>query len=286
MMTYGLIGEHLGHSFSRDIHNRLDSYEYILREVSREDFADFMTRRQFKAINVTIPYKQEVIPFLDEISDTAQTIGAVNTIVNRDGKLYGYNTDFGGMKALLSHAGICLEGRKVLICGTGCTSKTAMAVAQHLGASAFYRASRSGRDGALTYDEVYEQHADTQVIINTTPCGMYPEAEGMPVDPKRFENLEGAIDAIYNPLRTAFVRAVQGMGIPAEGGLYMLVMQAVLAWEIFTGGKCAPEKADKIYNDLLASRTNIVLVGMPGSGKSTVGKLLAQSLGRPLIDTD
>ena len=285
-MNYGCIGEHLTHSFSKDIHGKLDDYEYILKEIPPEELDAFMRQRDFRAINVTIPYKQAVIPYLDHISETAERIGAVNTIVNRDGELWGYNTDFGGMKALIARCGLSLQGRKVLICGTGGTSRTAVAVAESLGAAEIHRLSRDGKDGALRYEEAYERHCDAQILINTTPCGMFPRVDGMAIDPARFPRLEGAIDAVYNPLRSAFVRAVRGCGGTAEGGLYMLVMQAVLAWEIFTGKDCEAEKADRIYREMLRERENIVLIGMPASGKSSAGTILAEKLGRVFIDTD
>jgi len=285
-MNYGCIGERLGHSFSRDIHGKLDDYDYILKEIPRDGLDEFMRRRDFRAINVTIPYKQAVIPYLDHISETAQRIGAVNTIVKRNGELWGYNTDFGGMKALIARCGLELAGRKVLICGTGGTSRTALAVAESLGAGEVYRLSRDGRDGALRYEEAYERHSDAQILINTTPCGMFPHVDGMAIDPGRFPKLEGAVDAVYNPLRSAFIRAVCRKGAVAEGGLYMLVMQAVLAWEIFTGKKCGEEKAESVYRAMLRERENIVLIGMPASGKSSVGAILAEKLGRELIDTD
>lgn len=285
-MNYGCIGEHLPHSFSKDIHGKLDSYDYILKEIAPADLDAFMRRRDFKAINVTIPYKQAVIPHLDHISETARRIGAVNTIVNRDGELWGYNTDFGGMKALIERCDLDLKGRKVLICGTGGTSRTAVAVAASLGAAAVYRLSRSGNDNALSYAEAYDRHSDAEVLINTTPCGMFPKTEGMAVNPARFPKLEGAIDAVYNPLRSAFVRAARRQGAAASGGLYMLVMQAVLAWEIFTGKHCERERAEQVYDEMLRERENIVLIGMPASGKSSVGAILARELGRELVDTD
>lgn len=285
-MNYGCIGEHLSHSFSRDIHGKLDSYEYILKEIPPEELDAFMRRRDFKAINVTIPYKQAVIPHLDHISDTAKRIGAVNTIVNRGGELWGYNTDFGGMKALIRRCGLDLSGRKVLICGTGGTSRTAMAVAESLDAAEVYRLSRSARDGAISYEEAYEHHSDARILINTTPSGMYPNNASMAIDPARFPALEGAIDAVYNPLRSAFVRSVRACGAAADGGLYMLVMQAVLAWEIFTGKTCDEEKAERVYREILRERENVVLIGMPASGKSSVGAILAEKLGRELVDTD
>lgn len=285
-MTYGCIGEHLTHSFSKDIHNRLDTYEYVLQELTPAELPAFMERREFTAINVTIPYKQDVIPFLHEISDTARQIGAVNTVVNRGGKLYGYNTDFGGMEALIHRLGLDLTNRKVLVLGTGGTSRTAVAVARRLGAREVLRVSRGGKEDAVTYETVYAVHTNAQIIINTTPCGMYPHGEGLPIDIDAFPQLEGVVDAVYNPLRTRLIRAAQKRGLPAEGGLYMLVMQAVLAWEIFTGRTCPPQRAEEVYRAVLSARQNLVLIGMPGSGKTTVGGLLADRLGRPLTDTD
>ena len=171
-MEYGCIGKKLTHSFSKIIHNRLADYDYELCEIPEDSLADFMTKADFKAINVTIPYKQAVIPFLYSISDTAKKIGAVNTVVNKNGKLYGYNTDFSGMRAMIIRQGVSLKGKKVLILGSGGTSKTAATVAENLEADEVYRVSRSGSDGAITYDEAYLKHSDAQAIINTTPCGM------------------------------------------------------------------------------------------------------------------
>ncbi len=285
-MQYGCIGERLTHSFSQEIHRQLSSYDYILREVAPDDLDAFLTERDFQGINVTIPYKQAVMPYLSFVSEQAKAIGAVNTVVNKNGELHGYNTDFGGMCALIRHAGISLGGKKVLILGTGGTSNTAYAVATHLMAASVYKVSRSGRDRALTYEEALSDHTDAEIIINTTPRGMYSREEGMPIDPLKFPNLSGVIDAVYNPLRTPLVIRALSAGIPAAGGLYMLVMQAVLAMEIFTGTTCPPEKAEAVYRRLLADKENIVLTGMPGSGKSTVGKRLADKLSRPFIDTD
>lgn len=285
-MKYGCIAEKLGHSFSKEIHNALTDYEYELHEVAKDDLHAFMTAREFTAINVTIPYKQDVIPYLHEISDTARMIGAVNTIVNRNGKLYGYNTDFGGMIAQLSKMGLCLQDKKVLILGTGGTSRTAENVARHLGASEIVKASRTGKDGAATYEEVYAKHTDAEVIINTTPSGMYPKVDEKPIDLSAFPRLEGLLDAVYNPLRTQLVLDARELGIKAEGGLYMLVMQAVLAAEIFTGTPIAPEKSEEVYRKILHDKENIVLIGMPGSGKSSVGRKLCAHLERELVDTD
>lgn len=285
-MEYGCIGEHLVHSFSKEIHGALADYLYELKDVPMGTLDAFMTERNFKAINVTIPYKQDVIPHLAEVESMAAAIGAVNTVVNRDGQLYGYNTDFGGMCALIQRAGIDLRGKKVLILGTGGTSKTAMAVAEHLGAASIYKVSRSERCGVLTYDSVKKSHLDAQILINTTPRGMFSRESGMPIDPSLFPQLSGAVDAVYNPLRTEFVLQARKMGVPAVGGLYMLVAQAVLASEIFLD-KTYPEAViEKVYRKIKAGKENIVLTGMPGSGKTSVGKLLAQKLGRHFFDVD
>ena len=285
-MKYGCIGEHLKHSFSKEIHNALADYEYELCEVAREELDDFATRRDFLAINVTIPYKELIIPHLYYIDDGAKAIGAVNTVVNRDGRLYGYNTDFYGMESLLRHASIDLSGKKVVILGTGGTSKTAAAVAMAGGAREILRVSRGGREGAITYEELYEHHSNAEIIINTTPSGMFPNIFDTPVDISRFPNLLGVIDAVYNPLRTPLISAAKKRGIPAEGGLYMLVAQAVRASEIFTDTEYTNGTLDDVFGKIRRSKENIVLIGMPASGKSTVGKILAKQTGRPFIDTD
>jgi len=285
-MQYGCIGEHLTHSFSREIHGQIAEYLYELTEIAPDGLDRFMTVRDFKAINVTIPYKQAVIPYLKEIDPMAARIGAVNTIVNRGGQLSGYNTDFGGMAALIRRTGISIEGKKVLIFGTGGTSKTAMAVAEAMGASQVYKVSRTVQPGVLTYDQVKTVAPDAQILINTTPKGMFSREAGMPMDPAEFPALSGVVDAVYNPLRTEFVRKARNLGVSAAGGLYMLVSQAVLASQIFLDTKYPEELTEQIYRRLRAGKENIVLTGMPGSGKSTVGKLLAEKLGRPFLDVD
>lgn len=285
-MEYGCIGEQLSYSFSAQIHGRLQDYPYELKQIPREELDGFLRARDFKAINVTIPYKQAVIPYLHQVEDMAAAIGAVNTVVNRDGKLYGYNTDFGGMVGLIRHTGIDLAGKKVLILGTGGTSKTAQAVAQHLGAGEVWRVSRSPKPGAVTYQEALAQHRDAQVLINTTPRGTVGRQDGMPIDPTAFPGLCGVVDAVYNPLRTEFVLKARSMGVPAAGGLYMLVQQAVLASEIFLDTGYPEAVTGQVYAAIRADKENIVLTGMPGSGKSTVGRLVAEALGRPFVDTD
>ena len=233
MKRYGCIGKRLTHSFSRDIHARLADYKYELIELAEEEIKPFFTEKSFEAVNVTIPYKQTVIPYLDEISDIAKRIGAVNTVVNKNGRLYGYNTDYYGMKALIERVGIDLSGKKVLVLGTGGTSKTARVLAEDMGASQILAVSRQKSDGAITYDEASALHYDAEIIINTTPSGMYPDCEARPIDVSPFKRLCGVIDAVYNPLATNLVLDARARGIRAEGGLYMLVMQAVVAVERF-----------------------------------------------------
>ncbi|MBQ7088705.1 MAG: shikimate dehydrogenase [Clostridia bacterium] len=285
MSRYGCIGKKLTHSFSGEIHARLADYRYELIELSEEELPSFLEQKAFASLNVTMPYKQTVIPFLDEISDEARRIGAVNTIVNRGGKLYGYNTDYHGMKALTIRIGADLRGKKVLVLGTGGTSKTAGVLAADLGAAQVVTVSRRASDGYVTYEQASTLHADAQILINTTPCGMYPDVDGAPMDLAPFGRLEGVIDAVYNPLRTNLILDAKARGIRAEGGLYMLVMQAVAAVEKFLGTPVDSAVADRVFADLLAAKENIVLIGMPGSGKSTVGKLL-RSDGFAFFDTD
>lgn len=285
-MHYGLIGEHLPHSFSKIIHEKIASYNYDLHELMTHEVDSFMRKADFRGINVTIPYKQTVIPYLDEISDQAARIGAVNTIVNREGKLYGYNTDYFGMRDLLIRNGTDPAGKKVLILGTGGTSKTAYAVVSDMGASEIHKVSRTGKEGALTYEEACTKHTDAEIIINTTPCGMYPNIDDSPVDLDCFPRLCGLVDAIYNPLRTVLVLEAQKRGIPAQGGLYMLVVQAIYAAELFTGKAIDDAVTEQVYMEILNSKRNIVLTGMSLAGKTTLGTLLSQKLDRRLEDTD
>ncbi len=285
MKKYGCIGKKLTHSFSKEIHARLADYAYELIELSEEDIQPFFEKKDFEAINVTIPYKQTVIPYLDWVSDIALRIGAVNTIVNRDGKLCGYNTDYYGMKALIERVGIDLQGKKVLVLGTGGTSRTARVVAADMGASEILTVSRKKGADSITYEEAVTLHKDAEIIINTTPSGMYPDCESKPIDISAFDRVEGVIDAVYNPLRTNLVLDARERGIKAEGGLYMLVMQAVVAVEKFLDKEISKDIADRVFASILAAKESIVLTGMPGSGKSTVGRLIRID-GYEFIDTD
>lgn len=287
-MKYGLIGETLGHSFSPVIHNRIGDYPYELCELSRDALDSFMKKREFAGINVTIPYKKAVLPYLNEISEEAKAIGAVNTVVNKDGRLYGYNTDFAGLKALLLRiTGGKRLGGKALVLGTGGTSLTAVAALTALGATDVIRVSRQGKDGACTYEEASRLHRDAVFLCNCTPCGMFPSDKQMPpLSLDDFPALIGVADAIYNPLRTLLVKEAQKRGIKAEGGLYMLVAQAVHAAELFLDKPLSPRLTDTIHASLLRDKENVVLIGMPASGKSSVGQALAKRLGKPFYDID
>lgn len=289
-MIYGCIGEHLPHSFSKIIHEKIEDYSYTLQELSPDDVAPFMQKKDFLGINVTIPYKETVIPYLNETDDAAKAIGAVNTVVNRDGKLYGYNTDYAGLATLISKTGLLLKGKKVLIIGKGGTAKTAHAVSEDCGAREVFHITRTG---ALTYQQAYKEHHDAEIIINTSPCGMFPKIDTLPCDADNnpfsfdaFPSLEGVIDVVYNPLRTRLVLEAQKRGLATEGGLYMLVAQAVFAASHFTGKNYPNAMIDEVFRSLLAEKENIVLIGMPGSGKTTLSKILSESLGYQMIDTD
>ncbi len=285
-MKYGLIGERLGHSFSREIHGKIADYEYELCEIQRDELDGFMREKDFSAINVTIPYKEAVITYLDEIDAAALSIGAVNTVVNRGGKLYGYNTDYAGASAMIRYTGISLDGKKVLILGTGGTSKTLSHVARDMGAAEIVFVSRRAREGCVTYDEAVRDHADADVIVNTTPVGMYPNVDASPIDITKFAKLSGVVDVIYNPLETNLVRAAKERGIPTSGGLYMLAAQAVYASAHFLGTEADDALTERVYREVLREKMNIVLCGMPSCGKTTVGRIIANLTGRSLVDTD
>ena len=286
-MEYGLIGERLGHSFSKDIHGMLSSDPYDLVELEREALEPFLKAADFKGINVTIPYKQAVMPYLDFISAPARAIGAVNTVVNKGGKLCGYNTDYGGLKQMALDSGIDFKDRCVLILGAGGAAKTAAAVASDLGASSVTMSSRHPAEGHLSLETLAEQeHPGIHIIINATPVGMYPHNDGRVAPLDLFPDLQGVLDCVYNPLRTNLVLDAHERGIPAAGGLPMLVYQACLARELFTGETVERGVWDDILRRIESSKENIVLCGMPSCGKTTIGGLLAKETGREVVDTD
>ena len=281
-MKCGLLGRKLGHSYSPQIHNLLGDYSYVLFEKEPEELENFLKNGDFSGLNVTIPYKKEVIPYLSELSPTAQKMGCVNTVLRRsDGTLYGHNTDYFGFTSLVRHAGLSVAGKKVLVLGSGGASNTAVAALKDLGASPVV-ISRSGENN---YQNLH-RHTDAAAIVNTTPVGMYPNTGVSPIDLALFPNLEGVLDVIYNPARTQLLLDTEKLGIPRENGLWMLVAQAKEAAEVFTGGKISDEVIEKIYRELSHQMKNIVLIGMPGCGKTTIGALLAEKLGRTLADAD
>jgi shikimate dehydrogenase len=282
--TYGLIGRPLEHSFSPQLHKMLGDYSYELRPLEPDQLENFLLHESFLGVNVTIPYKKAVIPYCARLTERAQAIGSVNTLVRQpDGSLLGDNTDLYGLQFLARQTGVETRGKKVLILGSGGASLTAQAAARLSGAREIVVVSRQGPE---TYENLAQRHLDAQVLINATPVGMYPHAGQMAADPAAFPALEGALDLIYNPLRSAFVQSAQAMGVPAQGGLAMLAAQAKAAAEVFTGRPIGEEKAEQLCAALLKQRRNIALVGMPGAGKTTVGALLAQAMGRPFIDLD
>lgn len=285
-MRYGLIGEKLGHSFSKIIHEQLADYTYDLIPLTREELDRFMTEKQFSALNVTIPYKETVIPYLDEVDAHAKKIGAVNTIVNRGGKLKGYNTDFYGFRYMLENNGIDVKNKKALVLGKGGASKAVIAVLEELGASEILTVYYKDNPDTVTYDECYQNHADAEIIVNTTPVGMYPKADDCPIDLSRFPNLNGVADVVYNPLRTQLVVEAQKRGINAAGGLEMLVAQAKYAVEIFLDTQIDNSRIAEINAGLVKERSNLVLIGMSGGGKSVLGKRAAKKLGKSFVDTD
>ncbi len=281
-MEYGLLGEKLGHSFSPQIHAALADYDYRLYPTPPEAVEDLFRRRAFKGLNVTIPYKQTVSPLCDEVDAGAAAIGAVNTVVNRDGKLTGYNTDIDGLVYLAKRTGVDMAGKKAVILGSGGTSRTARAAARALGASEVAVISRHGEDN---YENL-SRHGDAQVLINTTPVGMFPHAGVSPVSLEAFPRLEGVLDVVYNPLRTALVMEAEKRGIPCSCGLPMLVAQAKRAAELFTGAAIPDHRLESVIAALTAQVQNVVLIGMPGCGKSAVGRTLARRLGKPFVDLD
>lgn len=282
-MQYGLLGEHLPHSHSPKIHGMLGNRDYILCEKAPDEVAEFLKNRDFRGINVTIPYKQTVMPLCDVLDGAAVEIGAVNTIVNCDGKLFGCNTDFDGFIFMCNRAGIDFRGKKVLILGNGGTSHTARAAAKKLGAAEIKIADL---EFDINYLNLYERCPDTEILINTTPVGMYPKVDGKLVELTRFPKLSGVVDVVYNPLTTRLVAEAKSLGIPATGGIGMLVAQAAFADTYFRGRKHTGAEIVDIIDKIELSLSNIVLIGMPGCGKSTVGKLLAKKTERTLYDID
>ena len=285
-MQYGLIGKTLGHSFSKEIHSLIAPYDYSLKEIAPENLESFILGKEYLGLNVTIPYKESVIPFLDEVSPIAKKIGAVNTVVNKNGKLCGFNTDYFGAKALIEKNGIVISGKKVIVLGTGGTSKTFSQVLSDLGAEKIINLSRTPDKNSISYEEGVKCHFDASVIVNTTPVGMHPNDQNQPIDISAFKNLQAVIDVIYNPLRTRLIESAKKRKIKAVNGLYMLCAQAVKASSLFIGVDFSQSKIDEVYNKTLNLKRNIVLIGMPSCGKTSVGKALAKKLCLDFVDTD
>ena len=280
-MKCGLLGRKLGHSYSPQIHALLGNYSYQLFEKEPEEIGDFLKNGDFTGLNVTIPYKKEVIPFLDELSPAAARLGAVNTIVRRDGKLIGHNTDYFGFRWLVQESGLQVAGKKALVLGSGGASSTAAAVLQELGATVIV-ISRSGENNYGNLD----RHADAAVIANTTPVGMYPNTGKSALSLEGFPRLEGVLDAVYNPARTQILLDAERRGLAAVNGLWMLVAQAKESAEWFTGEEIPDSRIAKIHHTLRLQMENIILIGMPGCGKTAVGQQLAQKLGKKFVDAD
>ena len=279
----GLIGEKLGHSFSPAIHGKLADYEYRLYELSPGQLGPFLEKKEYDGLNVTIPYKKTVIPYCDELTEAAKSIGSVNTIVKRaDGTLLGHNTDYDGIMWLLKNAGAQVKGKKAVVLGTGGASLTVQAALRNLGAAQVVVISRSGEEN---YENI-ARHSDAKILINATPVGMYPKTGVSPVDLDVFTALEGVFDVVYNPAKTQLLLEAEKRGIPCANGLGMLVAQAKAACERFTGQPIDDEKVYTIKAEMERNTRNVMLIGMPGSGKSTVGAALAESLGRRLVDVD
>ena len=280
-MKCGLLGRKLSHSYSPRIHRMLGDYSYELFEKEPEEIEDFLKNGDFSGINVTTPYKKTVIPYLDELTPIAAKLGAVNTIVRRNGKLIGHNTDYFGFLTMVKETGLNPAGKKVLVLGSGGASNTAVAVLEELGA----RVIVISRTGPNHYGNLH-LHADAAMIVNTTPVGMYPTTGNSPVDLDLLPALDGVLDVIYNPARTRLILDAEKHKLVTMNGLLMLVAQAKEASEWFTGMVISDEVIEPILDKLEYSMKNIVLIGMPGSGKTTIGKLLSKKTGRRFLDAD
>ena len=281
-MKCGLLGKKLSHSYSPQIHSNLGDYPYILEEIPSDGLQEFFANNDYTGLNVTIPYKKDVIPFCDELTDCARKMGAVNTIVQRkDGTRIGHNTDFFGFSSMVNRMHVSLSGKKVLVLGSGGASVTAVAVLKELGA----KVTVISRSGENNYSNLH-MHKDASFIVNTTPVGMYPNAGVSPVDLDLFPHLEGVLDLIYNPAKTRLLLDAEARNIPCQNGLWMLVAQAKESAEWFTGSKICDDIIGAVHEKLQKQMENIVLIGMPGCGKSTIGRMLAEKLGRVFVDAD
>ncbi len=285
-MKYGLIGKTLKHSFSKEIQSKLLSSDYEICELKENELERFFLKKDFLGINVTIPYKTDVIKYLDNIDEISRKIGAVNTVINKNGKLYGYNTDYFGLKMLIKKNKIEIFDKNVLIFGSGGTSKTAKVLLEDLGAKSVVRLSRTKTDGFDTYDNIQKYYDVSQVVINTTPVGMYPDNFDTITDIGKFSKLEAVFDVIYNPINTNLVLSAKNSGIVADGGITMLVFQALFSARLFSENDIPDRIGYEIINNLIKEKENIVLVGMPSCGKTTVGGLISKKLSKEFADID
>jgi len=280
-MKFGLLGRHLPHSYSPRIHACLGDYPYSLFEVEPDQLADFLNEKDFDGLNVTMPYKKDVIPFLNTLSPEAKRLGAVNTIIKKDDLLIGYNTDHFGFRSMLQHCNVDPKGKKVLVLGSGGASNTVVAVLEEMNASTIV----ISRFGENNYRNL-SAHEDAEIIVNTTPVGMYPETNASPIDLTLFPRLTAVLDVIYNPAKTKLLQEAEKRELITENGLWMLVAQAKASAELFTGNTLADSVLPEVYTKLKREMENIVLIGMPGCGKTTTATHLAKTLGRKLIDLD
>lgn len=280
-MKCGLLGRKLGHSYSPAIHSHFGNYEYALFEKEPEELEDFLRHGDFDGLNVTMPYKKAIIPYLDELTPIAAQLGAVNTIVRRAGKLIGHNTDYFGFHAMVEKSGLSPAGKKCLVLGSGGASKVVSAVLAEYGAEVIV-ISRNGKDNY----ENFQKHDDTRILVNATPVGMYPGNGESLVDLTVFPRLEGVLDLIYNPARTQLLMAAEHRSIVAMNGLWMLIAQAKEAAQWFTGTTLPNHLISPVHTILRSQMENIILIGMPGCGKTTVGKLMAAQTDRTFVDCD
>ncbi len=281
-MKCGLLGRRLSHSYSPQIHSLLGTYSYTLYEKEPQELEEFLKHGDFTGLNITIPYKKDVIAYCAELTPTAQKLGAVNTLVrSADGSLMGHNTDYFGFSAMVERSGLSVAGKKVLVLGSGGASMTAVAVLQELGAECVV----ISRTGPNNYGNL-SRHDDAAILVNTTPVGMFPNGGTSPVALSQFPKLEGVLDLIYNPARTQLLQEAEQRGLVAENGLWMLVAQAWESAQWFTGHSLDAKKIAQIHRFLRNKTENTILIGMPGCGKSTIGKLLSEKTGKPNIDAD
>ncbi len=282
MGKFGLIGEHLGHSYSKSIHRRFGDYEYDYLETSSDGLPGVLKNEEYSGFNVTIPYKKSVMRYLDELSPLSRNIGAVNTIVRRDGRLLGYNTDYYGFRYMLRRNKIDVTGKKCLVLGSGGASAVVSQALKDLSADEVVVVSRKGENN---YDNI-GKHFDSEIIVNATPVGMYPDNGRSLVNVDNFSRLRGAVDLIYNPDKTKFILDAIAKGVPCCGGISMLVAQAKQASELFQDKYISEDDVEEAIFDIRSEELNIILIGMPGAGKTYLGRKIAEKQGREFVDID